>query len=110
MELIQVTDEIYTASQRLSKAADALYELAREKAEAERRYRLALAQEMLRLKADGLQVTLITDVAKGSEEVADKLFKRDLSDGRFRAGLESQEAIKTQISAYQTILKYRSEV
>ena len=108
MELIQVTDEIYAASQRLSKSADALFELGRERAETERDYRSKLAQEMMRLKAEGLQVTLIPDVARGN--LADHLFKRDLAEVRFKAGIEAADAIKVQVSALQSVLKYQSEV
>lgn len=108
MELIQVTDEIYAASQRLSKSADALFELGRERAETERDYRSRLAQEMMRLKAEGLQVTLIPDVARGN--LSEYLFKRDLAEVRFKAGIEAADAIKVQVSALQTIIKYQSEL
>lgn len=108
MELVQVTDEIYAASQRLSKSADALFELGRERAETERDYRSKLAQEMMRLKAEGLQVTLIPDVARGN--LSEHLFKRDLAEVRFKAGIEAADAIKVQVSALQSVLKYQSEV
>lgn len=108
MELTNITKEIHAASQRLSKSADALFDLGREKAENERDYRSELAKEMLRLKAEGMQVTLITDIAKGN--VSDKLFQRDLAEARFKAGIEAADAIKIQVSALQTILKYQTDV
>lgn len=108
MELIQVTEEIYQASKRLSKSSDALYKLAKEKAEAEREYRFEFAQEIMRLKEEGLQVTLITDVARGN--LAEQLYKGDLAESRYKAGVEAVGAIKTQVSSLQTLLKYQTEV
>lgn len=108
MELIRVTDEIYAASKRLSEAADALFKLGKEKAESERNYRHALAIEMVRLRDEKLPATLIPDVARGN--LSDLLFERDLAEVRFKAGIEAVDAIKSQTSSLQTIIKYRSEV
>lgn len=108
MDLISVTQEIHRASKRLGMSADALFKLGREKAEAERDYRRELSKEMLKLKADGMPATLIPDVAKGN--VSEHLFKRDFSEAQFKAGIEAADAIKTQVSALQTILKYQSDM
>lgn len=108
MDLVNVTQEIHAASKRLSKSADALFGLGRAKAEAERDYRLALSQEILKLRADNVPVSIVTDLAKGN--VADALFQRDLSEAQFKAGIEAADAIKVQVSALQTILKYQTDV
>jgi len=108
MDLLIVTQEIHAASQRLSKSADALFTLGRSKAEAERDYRLALAQEILKLRDDKVPVSIITDLAKGN--VSESLFQRDLAEAQFKAGIEAADAIKVQVSALQTILKYQTEV
>lgn len=108
MHITDITKEIHAASQRLSKSADALFELGRAKAETEREYRSMLAQEMLKLKAEGMQTTLIPDIAKGN--VSEYLFQRDLAEARFKAGIEAADAIKVQVSALQTIMKYQTEV
>ncbi|GJM72963.1 hypothetical protein HMSSN036_51790 [Paenibacillus macerans] len=108
MELTNINQEIHAASQRLRKSADALFGLGKAKAEAERDYRLALAQEILRLRAEKVPISIITDIAKGN--VADSLFQRDFAEAQFRAGTEAIEAIKTQVSALQTILKYQTDV
>ena len=108
MELINITKEIHAASQRLSKSADALFELGKAKAETERDYRSKLAQEILKLKSEGMSVTLITDIAKGN--VCEQLFERDFAEARFKAGIEAADAIKIQVSALQTILKYQTDV
>ncbi|MEK5058610.1 hypothetical protein BK126_03145 [Paenibacillus sp. FSL H7-0326] len=108
MHITDITQEIHAASKRLSNSADALFGLGKEKAEAERNYRSALAQEILKLKSDGFPATLIPDLAKGN--VADLLFQRDYAETRFKAGIEAADAIKVQVSALQTILKYQTDI
>ncbi|URJ46420.1 hypothetical protein MF628_000950 [Paenibacillus polymyxa] len=108
MELIDVSKELYAASNRLGNSADALFALGRNKAETERDYRSLLAQEMLKLKHDGMSVTLIPDIAKGN--VSEKLFERDFAEAKFQAGIKAADAIKVQVSALQTILKYHSDI
>lgn len=55
-------------------------------AEAERAYRVALAQTILRLKAEGVAWTVCQDIARGdTKTVADLRFKRDLADAVYEA-------------------------
>lgn len=105
MELTQIGSEIYRVSQRLEKSANELYKLGECKAESERVYRIKLSQEFLKLKAEGMSVGMIADVAKGN--VGDYLFKRDYDEVRFKAAIESVEALKSTLSALQSILKYQ---
>ncbi|WP_058830745.1 hypothetical protein [Paenibacillus polymyxa] len=108
MELSNVIQEVNEAAKRLESSADALFKLGREKAEAERNYRSKLAQEILKLRADKMPVSIVTDIAKGN--VSDALFERDVAESAFKAGIEVTDAIKVRISAYQTILKYQSDI
>lgn len=108
MDMIQINQEIYSASHRMSKAADTLYSLGKSKAESEQAYRVKLAQEMIKLKTEGMSIGMIADVAKGN--VGDYLFKRDYDETIWKAAIESIGAIQTQISALQSIIKYQNEV
>lgn len=47
----------------------------------EQAYRMALAQEILKLKAEGVAMTVAQDLAKGTKAVADLRFKRDVAEG-----------------------------
>lgn len=105
MELVQLTNEVYGVSQRLERASKALYKLGDEKAEAERIYRMRLAQEMLTLKSGGMAATMIADVARGN--VSDLLFQRDAAESKFKSAIESLNALKSQLSALQSILKFQ---
>jgi hypothetical protein len=108
MDLIQIGAEIFTCAKRLEKAANELYKIGEAKAQSEQVYRVKLAQEMIKLKADSMSIGMIADVAKGN--VGDSLFKRDYDEVRWKAALESVDAIKSQLSAYQSILKYQDAV
>lgn len=108
MELHQITNEIYAISQRLDKATKALYKLGLEKAETERVYRMKMAQEMLSLRAEGMPAAMISDVARGN--LSDLLFQRDAAEARFKAAIESLDALKSQLTALQSILKYQEQI
>ena len=108
MEITNVSQELYAASNRLGKSADALFDLGRKKAESERVYRSELAKEIFKLRQDKVPVTLIPDLAKGN--VSAKLFDRDFAEAQFQAGIKAADAIKVQVSALQTILKYQTDV
>lgn len=103
MELTNLTAEIYTVSLRVNKAANEVYKLACKRAESERKYRMELAKEMVKLRTEGVSVTLISDMARGN--IADLKFDRDLAEGQYRAAIEALEALKSQLSALQSILK-----
>jgi predicted short-subunit dehydrogenase-like oxidoreductase (DUF2520 family) len=89
---------------RLDEAQRILYKQAKEKAESERVYRMDLAQEILRLRAEGQPAALVGDLARGS--CADQKFKRDFAESRFKATLEAIEIIKVQISALQSLYRH----
>jgi|SRR5690625_3222176 len=108
MELTSITKEMYEISKRLDQASRTIHSMARLKAETERDYRLSLAQEITKLRADGMSVTLVSDTAKGN--VADLKFERDLADGRYRAAIEALEALKSQLTALQSILRVQEEI
>jgi hypothetical protein len=67
-------------------------------AEAERKYKITLRQEALKLRAEkGMPVTLIQQVVYGVPEVADKRFKRDVKEAIYQANQEAIYSIKLQI-------------
>jgi len=108
MELTDITLEIHQASLRLSKGADALFLLAKANAEAERDYRRALAIEIVKLKSEGMSVTLIGDIARGN--TAELKYNRDLKEAMYTSGRDSLRAISTQVTSLMSILKYQNEV
>lgn len=107
VELQNVIQQMQDINDRLNKAHRILFQFAREKAESERVYRMELATEILKLRAEGVQAVLIADLARGS--VAHEKFERDFAEARFRSAIESIETLKTQMTVLQSILRYQTE-
>lgn len=103
MDQISYAERIEALITRLDEAQRILFKQAKEKAESERVYRMDLAKEILRLRAEGQPVAIVGDVARGS--CADEKFQRDFAESRFRATLEAVEIIKVQISALQSLYR-----
>ena len=108
IETIDITKEIYDSAHRLQKAGDSLFKLAEKKAEQERLYRRGLQIEILTLRTDKVQATLIIDIAKGL--CSDLLFERDLADARYQSARDNVNAIQSQINALQSILRVQANI
>ncbi len=104
VELIEITKEMHQVSKRIDKASREIFKLAKAKAEMERVYREALAKEIIKLRAEGVQATLISDLARGN--AAFLKYERDLAKDMYKSGISALEAVKTQASVLQTITKY----
>lgn len=66
-------------------------------AEAERCYRVALAQKILTERDKGTPVTIISDLCRGDREVARLKFARDCAESAYKAGLEACNVQKLQL-------------
>ena len=55
------------------------------KAEAERDYRIALAKRELELRANGIPVSILSDLARGTEEIAILKCNRDIAISTYEA-------------------------
>jgi len=58
-------------------------------AEAERAYRKALAEKIVRLRAEGVAATTVADVARGDAHVADLRYRRDVAEGVVEAAKQA---------------------
>lgn len=108
MELTKVSQQIMETAHRLQNASKTVFTMGKEKAATERDYRIALMQEILKLKAEKMPATLIGEVARG--RVADLLFLRDAAEVQFKSALASMDALKSSLSAYQSVLKYHEDL
>ena len=108
MELQQISKILYDSSREIVTEAHALKELARAKAEAERKYRTALMRQIMVLKKQGLPATLINDLARG--HAADLKYERDLSDEQYKASRDVIRALESQLSCLQSLLRVQKEI
>lgn len=107
MELMNITKEIMETAQRLRNASTEIFFIGKAKAESERAYRRALMMEIMKLKEAKIPATLISDVARGN--VADLLFERDAAEVKFKAAMESMAALKSTLSALQSVLRIQED-
>ena len=68
-----------------------------EYATAERNYRVALKTEILRLRAKGQPVTIVSDLARGDEDVANLKLSRDATKSVYEATIEAVNVLKLRI-------------
>ncbi|CAM3732239.1 hypothetical protein [Mesobacillus zeae] len=109
IELSSVIAEMREVRQRLNVASKQIFSLATAKAEAERNYKVALRQEILKLKSEGFPATLINDLAKGEERIAQLRLERDIAKEMYLSGLESMKQTRTEASVLQTVAKVQSD-
>lgn len=107
MELVDTVQQLKLATDRLSDATKEVFRLAKKRAETERDYREALSKEIVMLRADNVQATLIPDLSRG--KVAQLKFERDLATEMHRSAMSSISALQVEIQSWQSILKYMSD-
>lgn len=107
---MELSLELKKQYDRLEKEKNALYRLGREKAEAERKYRVALQQEELKLKEKGYAATLISDLARGNEEVANLKFERDVAETMYKSAIASLTATISQGSILKDLYDKLEEI
>lgn len=108
MELISIIKELRNATERLRISEKEIFKLGAEKAESERVYRIALSQEMMKLRYEKMPTTLLPDIARGN--VAELKFKRDIAAERSKAGFAAMRALEVEISSLQSISKNFSDL
>lgn len=94
---MDLVNDIQTLTKRLNTSVIKLRDYGRELAEAERDYKITLRQEALKLRSDGMAVTLINQIVYGIPTVADKRFKRDIAETMHQTAIENIQSIKLQI-------------
>ena len=89
--------EIGTKSAMLDTAVKQLGIRGKAYAQAERDYKVALAQKIILEREKGTPVTIISDICKGDIEIARLRFERDCAEVVYKSALEAIQSIKLQI-------------
>lgn len=90
-------NEISAQSRKLDIALSEAGKRGRSWAEAERKYRVALKQKILVERDKGTPVTIISDICRGSEEIASLRFYRDVAEIMYKSALEAINVYKLQL-------------
>ncbi|MCQ4921543.1 hypothetical protein NE686_00475 [Tissierella carlieri] len=81
----------------LNKAITIIRERGKSRAIAERDYRVELAKEILRLRAEGVPVTIISDLCRGNEKIADLKLDRDIAETLYESNMQFIYSTKLNI-------------
>lgn len=98
---MDLLEEMWKINGLLTKALEQYKERGREYAKAYRDYRVMLAKELLRLKADGMPVTIAYDIARGKPEIADAKEKEIIQESLYDSCKEAINTYKLQIKILQ---------
>ena len=102
-ELLQIIEKL---CRQLTNKNDEYQQLAENKADAEKEYKMAVREQILRHKADGQPVTLIIKLVEGHKAVAELKFQMDVKEALVKANLESVKSTVTQIDAVRSMLTW----
>ena len=94
LELQDKLEKLNISIQELRKSGTAL-------AEAEKDYKILLRQECLKLRDEGMPVTLIDRICYGIPSVAEARFKRDVAEAKYKANQEAINTFKLEIRILQ---------
>lgn len=72
-----------------------------ESAQAEKEYRIAQSKKMLVLRDSNIPVTILNDIVKGDEAIADLRFKRDLAQVLYKSAQEAINVYKLELKAIE---------
>lgn len=89
--------QLRDTQRRLTQALGDLGKQGRAHAEAEKNYRIALAQKILIERDKGVPVTIINDICRGDEKIALLKFERDAAEVNYTVALEAIQAFKLDI-------------
>jgi len=81
---------------KINAAIDSLASNGKKLALAERDYRVALRQEILKERAGGMPVSIISDICRGDDHIADLKMARDCAESNYEANNEAIQAWKLQ--------------
>lgn len=97
MDTVDLFEERKEIRRVLNKAVADFSDRGRNYAIAERCYRVALAKELYRLKAEGYPATISNDLARGDETVADLKEKRDIAKSLYDSAKEGIQVYKINL-------------
>lgn len=90
----------------LNKGDTELKILGLKKAQAEKAYRVKQAQEILKLMIDKQPETLIMELVKGNEEVAELRLQRDVAESAYCTCISAIKNLRLEIEAITNKLKW----
>ena len=99
MEELQKLEEL---NNLLTSALSEYKKRGQEYAKAYKNYRMLLSQELLKLKAEGMPVTIAYDIARGTEQVANAKEQEIITECLYKSCQEAINVYKLKIKILQS--------
>jgi capsule polysaccharide export protein KpsE/RkpR len=104
---IELIEKLNQALLALQRGNTQLQTLGVKKADAERKYKISLRQELLKLRLEKHPVSIIQDLAKGNEEISKLRLERDLAENAYTTCQEAMRNIRLEIETLRSFLTYQ---
>jgi len=98
---IEMINEMLAKTNQLNQVITEMKKRGRKLAECEADYRVALAQKILTLRAEGFPATIMSDVCRGDREISRLRLQRDIAKTEYEVSSEFLQTLKLQIRVLQ---------
>lgn len=102
----QIIEQMEIARQALTRGNTQLKTLAIKKAEAERNYRVEVRKEILQLRLEKVPTTIIHDLVRGNEKIAELRLKRDIAESDYYTCISAIENLRLDIEILRSKLTW----
>ncbi len=99
---MDLVNELFRKTKTMDAAIKRLANEGQRYAEAERDYKIALRQEVLKLRESGVAVGIIDKIAYGVPNIANLRFTRDVAEVLYKTALEYLNTLKLEIRVIQS--------
>lgn len=102
----EIIEKIEIAQIALTRGNSEIKTLGIKKAEAKRNYGVALYKKILMLKAEKLPATLIHDLARGDEKVAELRLQKDIAESSYFTAISAEDNLRLEIETLRSMLTW----
>lgn len=102
----QILEQMEQCKQALTRGTTHLKTLAIRKAEAEKNYRVEVRKEILNLRLEKVPTTIIHDLVRGNEKVADLRLKRDIAESDYYTCISAIDNLRLDIEVLRSKLTW----
>ncbi|URZ06459.1 hypothetical protein [Clostridium felsineum] len=102
----EIIEKIKAAQIALTKGNSEIKTLGIKKAETERNYKIALNKKVLVLKTEKYPATLIQDLSRGDEKVAQLRMNRDIAESAYYTAISASDNIRLEIETLRSMLTW----
>ncbi len=99
---MDLVNDLFRKTKMMDAAIKRLANEGQKLAESERNYKIALRQEVLKLRELGMAVGIIDKIVYGVPTIADLRFNRDVAETLYKTALEYLNTLKLEIRVIQS--------